>query len=286
MSFVSAGKSPLDSMERDEQGVLFLQKPGLLVTRDKGLVTLTLDSPATKNSVDAPMWDSLSSTLHEIAATPQDRAVMLTGAGGNFSSGANLSGGLSGSSAEEARPVVEAMREMGDILLRLQSLPKPTIAKVDGVAVGVGLGIALACDLIVASDRARFCEIFARRGLALDGGNSWSLPRSVGLRKAKELAYFADMVSAEEAERIGLINKVVPVDELDAVAGEWAARLASGPSVALGYSKRMLDASFQSGFADSLESEARAQQGLIFTADLREAMTAFAERRTPEFRGI
>jgi 2-(1,2-epoxy-1,2-dihydrophenyl)acetyl-CoA isomerase len=286
MSFVTTGKSPLDSMERDENGVLFSRKPGLLVTRDKGLVTLTLDNPATKNSLDASMWDSLSSTLHEIAETPEDRAVMLTGAGGNFSSGANLSGGLSGSSTAEARPVIEPMRAMGDILLRLQSLPKPTLAKVDGVAVGVGLGLAMACDLIVASDRARFCEIFARRGLALDGGNSWTLPRSVGLRKAKELAYFADMVSADEAERIGLINKVVPVDELDDVAGEWAARLASGPSVALGYSKRMLDASLQSSFADSLESEARAQQGLIFTADLREAMTAFQERRPPEFRGV
>jgi 2-(1,2-epoxy-1,2-dihydrophenyl)acetyl-CoA isomerase len=286
MSFVTTGKSPVDSMEHDENGVLFSKKPGLLVTRDKGLVTLTLDNPETKNSLDAPLWDSLSASLREIAETPEDRAVMLTGAGGNFSSGASLSGGLSGSAAPDARPVIEAMRAMGDILLRLQSLPKPTIAKVDGVAVGVGLGLALACDLIVASDRARFCEIFARRGLALDGGNSWSLPRSVGLRKAKELAYFADMVTADEAERIGLINRVVPVDELDDVAGEWAARLASGPSVALGYTKRMLDASFQSSFADSLESEGRAQQGLIFTADLREAMTAFKERRAPEFRGV
>ena len=148
---------------------------------------------------------------------------MLTGAGGNFSSGANLSGGLSGSAAADARPVIEPMRAMGDILLRLQSLPKPTIAKVDGVAVGVGLGLAMACDLIVASDRARFCEIFTRRGLALDGGNSWTLPRSVGLRKAKELAYFADMVSADEAERIGLINKVVPA------AMSWTAWPVSGP---------------------------------------------------------
>jgi enoyl-CoA hydratase/carnithine racemase len=105
-------------------------------------------------------------------------------------------------------------------------MPKPTLAVVDGVCVGVALGLALACDLLLASDRARFSEIFARRGLACDGGTSWLLPRRVGLAKAKELAFFADMIDAKEAESIGLVNKVVSAAELDAVAGEWGRRLA------------------------------------------------------------
>jgi 2-(1,2-epoxy-1,2-dihydrophenyl)acetyl-CoA isomerase len=285
MSFISSKNDPTQAMEHDENGGYVREKPGLHVARHSGLVTLTLNRPESKNAIDGPTWDSLKETLDEIAATPADRAIVLTGAAGNFSSGADLSGGLS-TTPEEARPVIEGMRAMGDILLRLQSLPKPTIAKVDGVAVGVGLGLALACDLVVASDRSRFCEIFTRRGLALDGGNSWTLPRSVGLRKAKELAFFAEMLSAEEAERIGLVNKVVPASELDAAVNEWAVRLATGPSQALGYTKRMLDASFQSSFADSLESEARAQQSLFNSADLKEALTAYLERRPAVFRGV
>jgi 2-(1,2-epoxy-1,2-dihydrophenyl)acetyl-CoA isomerase len=185
----------------------------------------------------------------------------------------------------ERRPIIEAMRYIGDIMLRLHRLPKPTLAKVDGVAVGVGLGVALACDLVVASDRARFSEIFSKRGLALDGGNSWILPRMIGLQKAKELAFFGDMVSADEAERIGLINKVVPVEQLDAVAGEWARRLAGGPTVALSLSKRLLNASFGSSYDEALEDEGRCQHLLFTTHDMQEAMMAYHERREPRFAG-
>lgn len=118
---------------------------------------------------------------------------------------------------------------MGQIVRRLYRMPKPTLAEVDGVAIGVGLGLALACDLILASERARFSEILARRGLALDGGNSWLLPRRVGLNKAKELAFFADVIDAGEARAIGLVNRVVPAAGLDAVADEWAAASPRGP---------------------------------------------------------
>jgi len=285
MSFVANEETPNDAMDHGADAGRLVSEPVLLVSRRDGLVTLTLNRPETKNAIDGPLWESLKAALNEIADNPGDRAVVLTGAGGNFSSGADLSGGLPADRGE-ARPVIEGMRTMGDILLRLQTLPKPTIAKVDGVAVGVGLGLAMACDLIIASDRARFCEIFTRRGLALDGGNSWTLPRSVGLRKAKELAFFAEMVSAEEAERIGLVNKVVPVADLDVATQDWAHRLATGPSQALAYTKRMLDSSFQSSFADSLESEGRAQQSLINSVDLVEALTAYMERRPPTFRGV
>jgi len=153
------------------------------------------------------------------------------------------------------------------------------------VAVGVALGLVLACDLVVASDRARFCEIFPKRGLALDGGNSWLLPRRVGLNKAKELAFFGDMVGAREAEAMGLVNKVVPVDELAAVADEWGRRLATGPTLALSLSKRLLDASSSVTFEQALEDEARCQHITYTSQDVQEGIGAFLERREAKFRG-
>jgi len=177
------------------------------------------------------------------------------------------------------------MRVVGDIILHLSRMPKPTLAAVDGVAVGVGLGLALACDLILASDRARFSEIFARRGLALDGGNSWLLPRRVGLQKAKELAFFADMIDAQEAASIGLVNKVVPAAELAAVAQEWGRRLAAGPTLALGLTKRLLDASSSVTLAQALEDEARCQHITYSSQDMREGIAAYLERREPRFLG-
>ena len=256
------------------------------VERRDGLVTITLDRPEKKNAVDARMWNELDRAVAEVAADPNDRALMLTGAGGNFSSGADLSGSTGkGLTGGPLQPIVQEMRIVGDIVLRLQRLPKPTLAKVDGVCVGVSLGLALACDLVLASDRARFSEIFAKRGLALDGGTSWLLPQRVGLGKAKELAFFADMIDAKEAETIGLVNKVVSAGELDAVAEEWGRRLATGPTLALGLSKRLLDASSAVTLAQALEDEARCQHITHASKDVREGIAAFLERREPRFSG-
>jgi 2-(1,2-epoxy-1,2-dihydrophenyl)acetyl-CoA isomerase len=257
------------------------------VERSAGLVTITLDRPAKKNAIDGQMWVELDRALADVAADPDDRALLLTGAGGNFSAGADLSGGPSGKglTGRRLQPIVQEMRVVGEILTRLHRMPKPTLAKVDGVAVGVALGLVLACDLVVASDRARFSEIFAKRGLALDGGNSWLLPRRVGLTKAKELALFGDIIGAQEAAAIGLVNKVVAVDELDALAAEWGRRLATGPTLALSLSKRLLDASASVTFEQALEDEARCQHITHTSEDVREGITAYLERREPQFRG-
>lgn len=257
------------------------------VERREGLVTITLDRPAKKNALDAQSWIELDRALAEVAADPEDRALVLTGAGGNFSAGADLSGGKPGQglTGGPRQPIVQEMRGVGDIILRLHRLPKPTLAKVDGACVGIGLGLALACDLVLASDRARFSEIFARRGLALDGGNSWLLPRRIGLHKAKQLAFFADLIDAKEAESIGLVNEVVSAGELDAVAEEWGRRLAAGPTLALGLSKRLLDASASISLAQALEDEARCQHITYSSQDMREGIKAFLERRDPRFTG-
>lgn len=257
------------------------------VERSAGLVTITLDQPAKKNAINSQMWLELDRALAEVAADPNDRALMLTGAGGNFSAGADLSPtqAAEGITGRGLQPIVQEMRVMGDIILRLQRIPKPTLAKVDGVAVGVGLGLVLACDLVLASARARFSEIFAKRGLALDGGNSWLLARRVGLNRAKELAFFAEIIDAKAAESMGLVNRVVPVAELDALAEEWGRRLAAGPTLALGLSKRLLDASSSVTLEQALEDEARCQHITYTSEDVREGIAAFLERREPQFRG-
>jgi 2-(1,2-epoxy-1,2-dihydrophenyl)acetyl-CoA isomerase len=257
------------------------------VERQDGLVTITIDRPDKKNAIDAAAWNELDRTFAELTIDPEARAVILTGAGGNFSAGADLSGNKTGLglTGRPVQPIVQEMRVVGDIILRLASMPKPTLAVVDGVCVGVAMGLALACDLVLASDRARFSEIFAKRGLALDGGTSWLLPRRIGLGKAKELAYFADFVDAKEAERIGLVNRVVSAAELDAAAGEWGRRLAGGPTLALGLSKRLLDASAQITLAQAFEDEARCQHITYSSQDMREGIAAYLQRREPRFTG-
>jgi 2-(1,2-epoxy-1,2-dihydrophenyl)acetyl-CoA isomerase len=177
------------------------------------------------------------------------------------------------------------MRFYGSVALALHQLPQPAIAKIRGVAVGAGLNLALGCDLIAAASTARLSEIFARRGLSLDMGGSWLLPRLVGLHRAKELALLADIVSADEAERIGLVNRVVPDADLDALVDDWAGRLAAGPPLALALSKRLLNHAFASGLAEALDAEGMAQSVNTGSEDTKEAFRAFFAKREPQFRG-
>ncbi len=255
------------------------------VTRaDGGIVTITLNRPEKKNAINAPMWNELLATFREIGSNESvDRVVVLTGAGGAFCSGADLSGGLNVS--DRPRHQLYNMRHVTDVAMALHRLPQPTIAKVGGVAAGAGANLALGCDLIVASDEARFTEIFAKRGLSLDAGGSWILPRLVGLHRAKELAFFADIISAKEAEALGLVNRVVPAGELDAFVDDWAAKLAAGPPIALAQTKWLLNNSLQVTLEQALEGEGMAQTVNSATADTDEALAAFLEKRPPRFTG-
>jgi enoyl-CoA hydratase/carnithine racemase len=248
---------------------------------DAGVVTVTLDQPGKKNAVSPPMWDALAEIFRSVAVDEGVRVVVVTGAGDEFCSGADL--WLP--QGKERPHQLTFMRRVGAAIQSLHDLPQPTIAKVPGVAAGAGCSLALACDLVVASDRARFSEIFAKRGLAVDGGSSWLLPRMIGLHKAKELAFFAEILSAAEADELGLVNRVVPHDELDSFVDEWADRLAAGPPIALGLTKRMLNNSFQTTMAQALEDEGRAQTVTVASKDTAEAIAAFTQKREPEFRG-
>lgn len=251
----------------------------LIVERAGGVVTVTLNRPQKKNAANDQMWDELQATFDEVSRSPEDRVLVVTGAGGAFCSGADLS---SGDLSDEG---VARMRRIGNVALALHRLPKPTIAKVRGVAAGAGCNLALGCDLIVAAEDARFIEIFSKRGLSLDFGGSWLLPRLIGLHKAKELAFFADNVSATDAERLGLVNRVLPDAEIDAFVDDWAARLAAGPPLALGMSKQMLNNAYVIGLEQALDNEGRAQAVNFGTQDFAEAVAAFIQKREPKFTG-
>ncbi len=253
----------------------------LLVDRaPNGVVTLTLNRPERKNAMNAAMFNELLAVFREVDASTSDRVLVITGAGDAFCSGADL-----GDRGSDTRPALARLHWVADIALALHRIPKPVIAKVNGVAVGAGMNLALGCDLIIASDNARFSEIFARRGLSIDFGGSWLLPRLIGMHRAKELAFFADIISAKEAAELGLVNRVLPASQLDAFVADWADRLAAGPPLALSMTKRLLASSFTTTMDEALEAEGLAQSVNTATEDTAEAIRAFLEKREPRFKG-
>jgi 2-(1,2-epoxy-1,2-dihydrophenyl)acetyl-CoA isomerase len=227
------------------------------VERKDGIVTVTFNRPEKRNALTVDEWQLLDQVTRDVGFNPRDRVLVLRGAGGNFSAGADLGGGPPvnpetgepmGMTGGPPISILYSMRFVGELISRLQRLPKPSIALVDGAYVGVSVGLALACDLIVASDRAKFASVFIKRGLALDGGVSWSLPHQIGLRRAKQMAFFGDNVPAQTALQWGLVNEVVPADDLDRVGGEWAARLAKSATTAISLTKKELDSAFHQSF--------------------------------------
>jgi 2-(1,2-epoxy-1,2-dihydrophenyl)acetyl-CoA isomerase len=180
-----------------------------------------------------------------------------------------------------APPGTGIQRLIGGIL----DCEKPVIAALNGTAAGGGAQIVLACDLVIAADHARIIEVFVRRGLIPDGGGAYLLTRLVGMHKAKELVFFGDDLAASEAERLGIVNKVVPGAELEAAVREWATRLAVGPTRTIGYAKRLLNRSLDVDRATSFEEEALIVEAVTGTADCMEGRVSFMERRDPEFKG-
>lgn len=249
---------------------------------DRGVVTVTLNNPRRKNAIGAVMFAELRAVFRRLTEQPAHRVVVITGAGDAFCSGADLSG--TADSAERLH-TLHHMRNIGETVLALAQLQQPVVAKVNGDAMGAGMNLALGCDLIYASDRARFSQIFAKRGLSVDFGGSWLLPRLVGVHKAKELALLADIIDAREAERIGVVNRVVAHDDLDAYVDDIAARIAAGPPIALGMTKRLLNQASEVTLAEAVEAEAMAQAVNGGTRDMRNAIAAFRDKRTPTFEG-
>lgn len=244
---------------------------------------MTIDRPERRNAVPFDGWDELTAAFASFEESVQ-RVLVITGAGGDFCAGADLDP----SRIDRLQRVEDRhlrMKSVGGAALALHRLTKPTIAAVDGVAVGAGMNLAIGCDLVVATDRARFSEIFVRRGLTVDFGGSWLLPRIVGLQRAKDLALSGRIVGAEEAMGIGLVLEVVPADELETRVTEMAEGLLLGAPVAQMLAKQTIDAAFQLGLADALSWEGEAQAVALGTEDAGEGVMAFIEKREPRWKG-
>ena len=254
----------------------------LLVERTGGIATITMNRPEARNALDLTMRREVLGALDEIEADPTSRVVILTGAGGHFCSGGDVKTMRTRLTAAEGRARVELLNKM---VLRLVDYALPTIAMVDGYAVGAGSNLALCCDLIVASDRAKFGELFCKIGLAVDGGGTWLLSRVVGMAHAKELVFTGDVIDAAEAGRIGLVNRVVPVAELATATRALAEKIAAGPPLALRLDKRMLNRAATSDLAAALEVEAFSQGLAIASEDHQEGVAAFFDKRPPRFKG-
>ena len=245
---------------------------------------ITLNRPDARNAVNDAMREELLQVLTDARTNLDIRAVVITGAGKGFCTGADLSRRGSGPTWPGAAR--EMLRTRSQRLIRaVWELEKPVLAAVNGVAAGLGAHLAFASDLVIASAEARFIEIFVRRGIAIDACGAFLLPRLIGLAKAKELVFFGDDLPAEEAQRVGLVNRVVPADQLQTAAREWAERLATGPTFAIGMSKRLLNRSLDVDLETALDDEAMAQSLVTQSEDTKEGMLSFMEKRPPAFKG-
>jgi 2-(1,2-epoxy-1,2-dihydrophenyl)acetyl-CoA isomerase len=247
-----------------------------------GIATITLDRPAALNSLEATLKGELVAAFRQAARDPEVRVVILTGAGRAFCAGQDLKERLQpGPSPLD----VEVRERFNPIVSAIRLLDKPVIAAINGVAAGAGASIAFACDLRVAAESASFVLAFGRIGLIPDSGASWLLPRLVGLGRATELMLLGDPVPAAEALRIGLVNRVVPAEDLLAEAGRLAATLGASAPRALALTKRAIRRALETGFEASLDYEASLQGLAGRTADHAEGLAAFVEKRSPRFTG-
>lgn len=258
--------------------------PHVELTRDGAVATIALNRPEAMNATSSRTGRELLAAIRSAAADPEVRAIVLTGRGRAFCAGADLQS-LDGPVLESGRPDLEAiLREIfNPIVLALREAPVPVIAAVNGPAVGVGLSIALACDLVLASDRAAFIVGFNAVGLSLDGGLSVLLPARIGATKAAELALIGPKLGAGEARALGLVNDVVADANLGDAAADLAGQLAAGPRGAQAASKALLNATAYAGLADALDREAASQGVRVTTDEYAEGVAAFLERRPPRF---
>jgi 2-(1,2-epoxy-1,2-dihydrophenyl)acetyl-CoA isomerase len=262
-----------------------MTEPAVLHTTADHVLTLTLNRPETLNALTPAQRDEIVRLLSEASASAEVRAVVLTGTGRGFCAGADLR--ATTTTAERvAGDVARTLRTGAQRLIAaVLDCEKPVIAAVNGTAAGLGAHLAFACDLVLAAESARFIEVFVRRGLVPDAGGAYLLPRLIGPQRTKELMFFGDALTASDAERLGLVNRVVPDADLDKTSRAWAERLATGPTRALALTKQLVNASLDADRATAFATEAAAQEINMTTADAQEGVRSFVERRSPKYRG-
>ncbi len=259
----------------------------VLYEKKGSVAVITLNRPEKLNALNSQMNKDLKCAFREAKEDPEVRAIVLTGAGRGFCSGADISDFAGGVTLEDFKKMTEEGIVPETIITPydLVDVPKPIIAAVNGVAVGFGTNVLLNCDIIIASEAASFGEFFIRMALLPDMNGSLLLPMLVGIHKAKELIFTGDRINAQEALRIGLVNKVVPADQLMSTVMELANRLAGGPPLALGMSKKLIHEGFKKIFDEMIVKEVQYQAQLYASEDHREAAMSFLEKRKPVFKG-
>ena len=255
--------------------------PPLLLERHGAIATLRFNRPGALNAIDVPMATALLAAVRSIAKDNSVRCVVLCGAGKGFMAG----GDLATLRADPAQGAKDLLTPLNEAVALLAQLNAPVIAQVHGVAAGAGLSLMLQADFVLAAEGTRFNLAYINLGTSCDVGASWALPRLVGLRRALEIAMLGDTYSALEAERLGLVNRVVPAAEFDAAVQELAQRLASGPTVAYGHMRRLMRNAFDHDLPAQLAAEAEAFVACTRSADLPEGIEAFYAKRPAVFQG-
>lgn len=254
----------------------------VLIDKIEEVWIIRLNLPQSMNSLEKDLRDNLKSSLIEFSRNEGSRVAILTGSGRAFSAGGSLKELAEGMNAIQCS---DYMKDVNDLILLITGIEKPIIACVNGAAVGAGFNIALACDMIIASTNAMFSQAFAKVGLVPDMGGLYFLPKVVGMHKAKELIYTATVLNVEDAQKIGIVNKVIPHDKLESYTIEFAKDIAKGPAKAFGFAKMIMSRSWELSLSNVLQYEAFAQSVCMQSNDHKEGVRAFYDKRKPVFQG-
>lgn len=265
-----------------------MEQQEVLYTKEAGVATITLNRPDKMNALTPGMFEGIYHWVEESAIDDEVKVIVITGTGRAFSAGADVAAMARMASQPQPPPPRQPeppRQPRVHLALLVQNCGKPVIAALNGVAVGVGLDLALACDIRIASDQAQLCEGYIRRGMLPAAGSAYFLPKLVGLDHALLISWTADMIDAKEAERIGLVTMVVPHEELASATRELAEKLAQGPTIAVQKTKRAIYDSLAMDLKTSLDYTAAVRRDLLKSQDFKEGTTSFVEKRAPVFKG-